>query len=91
MVGNLKLTERDVERSFRDPGSVFSGERRNVNAGRCKGWLDDAERQQANQLLDRLGQLMKKRGPGEGRKLFALNVALTPIEPRTSARSRALT
>jgi predicted transcriptional regulator len=90
MVGNLKLTERDVERSFRHADSVFAGEARNVYAGRSKGWLTDAQRREATRLLDRLGELMKKGRPGRGRKLFAMNVALTPIEPRQSARTRTV-
>ncbi len=89
MLGNLKLTERDVERAFRAPASRFSGEQRDVNAGRLKGWLTDAECREANRLLDRLGKLMKGGQPSKGRRLFALNVAMTPIEPRTSDRSRS--
>ncbi len=88
MLGNLKLTQKDVEFSFRDPDSQFAGPDRDVYAGRSKGWLTDANRKEAMGLLDRLAEIMKDGQPGAGRRLFALNLALTPVQTRQSARTR---
>ncbi len=86
--GNLQLGMRDVERAFRDPSSRFSGPERNVSSARVKAWLTESQLKEALGLLDRLDALMNGSTPGKNKVLYALGTVLTPIEPRSSARSR---
>lgn len=91
--GMSRLAQRDFLRALADPDSVVDGPRRELWAGRLRGWLDAKELAEANRLLRRLAALMLGSRPEGGGKLVMLHWMLAPLDAhparRTSATAKA--
>jgi len=84
----LRTAERDFRAALGRDGLAVTGRRRELWAGRSKGWLSPADLERVNALLAELGTLLS-RGPSRTRnRMFALTYALAPAEPRPPRRSR---
>ena len=81
-----RLAQRDFLRALADPATVAEGPRRELWAGRLRGWLDAADLAEANRLLRRLVELMLASRPaGEG-KLVMLHWMLAPLDAQPTRR-----
>lgn len=83
----LRAAQREFDAAIADPACVVDGPRRELWAGRAKGWLSDAELERCNALLAELAMLLSSpRTPGRDR-LFSLQFLLAPAAavPRAEA------
>ncbi len=84
--GLLKVAQRDFVRALADPEAVASGKRRQLWAGRNKGWLSERDLEEVNELLERLCTLTsQQREPGRD-TLVSLAFSLAPMEARAKRR-----
>jgi len=87
----LRSAARGFERACRSGASTTEGPRRNLWVARWKGWLSNAELEEANAHLSRLIDLLQhdSGGPIEQRRLHEFTFALAPIVPKTAPRRRS--
>jgi DNA-binding transcriptional ArsR family regulator len=84
--GLLQVAERDFLRALRLPGVAMSGPRRELWAARNKGWIDAADLEEVNRLLERLCDLTSRaRGAGRDR-LVSLAFVLAPSSRKPKRR-----
>lgn len=82
VAGALRLSLREFDRAIAAKSGIFAGPKRNMWAGRIKGWLSDSELQEVGQLFERILQLMNRQGPGPGRQVHTLGWVLAPAQVR---------
>jgi DNA-binding transcriptional ArsR family regulator len=87
IAGALRLSLRDFQRGFEQPGVRWEGKRRNLWGGRLKGWVSEQDLADVNRLLERLAQIMHRNGPGEGRQIHSLAWVLAPAQVRTRIKN----
>lgn len=76
--GLLQVAESDFSDALDTEGVVLEGPDRQLWAARNKGWLSTAELQEANQLLERLCELMSRPRTAERDQLLSCVFALAP-------------
>lgn len=90
LVGNmLRSAHRDFTAASKDPGCVVAGPRRELWAGRSKGWLSGAELERCNALLAELTALLSAVRTPERDRLVALQFLLAPARQRPDAPTTA--
>lgn len=83
----LRLAGRDAGRALRNPKITTVGTKRELTAGRVKGWLTLDERKHVNVLLDEMLGILRSSRPGPDRELQAFTYVLAPAPPsRRAAR-----
>jgi hypothetical protein len=86
LVGNmLRSAHRDFTAASRDPACVVAGPRRELWAGRAKGWLSAAELERCNALLAELTALLSAVRTPKRDRLVALQFLLAPARQRPDA------
>ncbi len=86
-----RLAQRDFQRALARPETVVEGPARELWVGRLRGWVDGAQLEQVNGLLNQLADLLLATRPAGGGKLVALHWLLAPLgaQPvRRPARSK---
>ncbi|MEZ4361587.1 MAG: helix-turn-helix domain-containing protein [Kofleriaceae bacterium] len=86
VAGMLRIAGRDFERALDEDGVVIDGPRRELWAGRAKGWLSDEELEELNQLLARLLALLEQPRRGSRRHLMSFCFAMAPVSARPKRR-----
>jgi DNA-binding transcriptional ArsR family regulator len=71
--GLLRLAESDFKAALANPDTVRDGPARELWAARSKGWLDPTDLAEANQLLNRVCDLLRRGPRGPQDKLYALS------------------
>lgn len=61
------------------PGTITTGEKRELWAGRQKGWLSEAELREANILIERLNTLFDQPRSAKRDRMFSFSYALAPV------------
>ncbi len=90
LVGNmLRSAHRDFSAASKDPGCVVAGPRRELWAGRCKGWLSAAELERCNALLAELTTLLSSVRTPRRDRLATLQFLLAPARQRPDAAASA--
>jgi len=81
----LRLALKGFLRACRPGAATTEGPRRNLWATHLKGWLSDAELEEANRLFSRLIELVgaPDRAADESRKPYEFSFVLAPIERRS--------
>ncbi len=82
----LRLARRDFERGWDHPDARVDGPARNLRGARIKAWLNRAEQERANRLLEELAELFLEARDPEGRTLCALSWVITPVHDRSHDR-----
>jgi len=79
VAGMMREASRTFRRAF-GPGTVATGERREIWAGRRVGWLTAAERESLNRLVHKLMALLTARPhPTRSAKLYAFVFSFSPL------------
>lgn len=85
LVGNmLRASQREFDAAIVEADCVVAGPRRELWAGRTKGWLSAQELERCNALLAELGGLLSSLRTPERDRLYCLQFMLTPAR-RTAA------
>jgi DNA-binding transcriptional ArsR family regulator len=82
----LRMAQRDFERSLKSGGAVVFGARRDLWAGRVKGWVSGEELREVNQLLERLRTLLHRPRSTTRSKLIAAAWVLAPLVGQSGRR-----
>jgi DNA-binding transcriptional ArsR family regulator len=82
-----RLAQRDFARALRRSHTVVEGPARELWAARSRGWLEPAELEEANRLLQRLIEMFDRSRPTPAGKLIALQWILTPIDAKPARRA----
>jgi DNA-binding transcriptional ArsR family regulator len=79
----MRTAIRDFERACRPDAVTVEGPRRDLWATHLKGWLSEAELEEANRLLTRLIGLVGSEAADEisGRRAYSFSVVLCPHAP----------
>jgi hypothetical protein len=83
----LNTAQRDFNAGFKSDLCRVEGERRNLWAGRSKGWLSREELAEVNELLDRLSALLNQPKTPEREHLLVLSWVQAPVAARSLRRS----
>lgn len=71
--GLLRLAESDFREALANPDTERDGPARELWAARSKGWLDPTDLAEANRLLSRVSDLLRRGPRGPKDKLYALS------------------
>ncbi|MEZ5443587.1 MAG: helix-turn-helix domain-containing protein [Lysobacterales bacterium] len=82
----LRVAESDFRQGLSAPDTVCSGPARELWAGRNKGWLDAEGLREANQLIERLTELLRQGPRRPDDRLYALSFVLAPQNVREPRR-----
>ena len=82
----LRVAESDFRQGLSAPDTVCSGPDRELWAGRNKGWLDAEGLREANQLIERLTELLRQGPRRPDDRLYALSFVLAPQNVREPRR-----
>lgn len=74
----LRASGRDFARAIGDPSCQLDGPRRELWAGRIKGWVSPTELERINVLLDELTQLFAHTQDDKRNRLYSLQFLLAP-------------
>lgn len=85
----LRVAERDFKRALADPAAVVEGPRRELWAGRGKGWVGPDQLTEINRLLGRMMELLHQPRTPEKQTLIALSWVLAPLEAQSPRRDVA--
>lgn len=86
LVGHmLRASQREFDAAITDADCVVAGPRRELWAGRTKGWLSAQELERCNALLSELSGLLSSLRTPERDRLFCLQFMLTPARRPTAA------
>lgn len=87
VAGMLRIARRDFDEALaREEPVVVEGPRRQLWAGRTKGWVSEAELIEINQLIGRLHALLDRPRDDQRRHLTSLCFVLAPVEPQPKRR-----
>jgi DNA-binding transcriptional ArsR family regulator len=82
----LHIAAQDFAVALALPGVQVSGPRRQLWISRNKGWVSNADLEEVNALLLRLGQLTSQPRSSERGQLVSLAFSLSPIQPKAKRR-----
>jgi DNA-binding transcriptional ArsR family regulator len=74
----LRGAGRDFDAAIASSGCVVEGERRELWAGRVKGWVSPTDIERINQLLSELGTIFHHAADAERTQLLSLQFLLAP-------------
>ena len=74
----LRASGREFDRAIADPSCQLEGPRRELWAGRAKGWVSPADLERINELLTELAQLFFLAPDAKRNRLFSLQFLLAP-------------
>ncbi|WP_343733396.1 ArsR family transcriptional regulator [Duganella sp.] len=85
--GLMQVAEKDFVTALEAEDPVTEGPSRQLWAGRNKAWLSEAELKEANQLLERLCELMSHPRTAERDHLLSCTFVLAPHTTQSKRRS----
>lgn len=83
----LRTAIRDFGEAAVSGDVVAEGPGRTLWGARCKAWLNPAQVEEANVLLNRLRELFEYSDPQPGGQLFTIAWALAPVNPKPKRRT----
>ncbi len=87
VAGMLRIARRDFDEALaREEPVRVEGERRQLWAGRTKGWVSDKELTEINRLLARLHELLSQPRDAARDQLASLCFVLAPVAPQPRRR-----
>nr|WP_315248906.1 helix-turn-helix domain-containing protein [uncultured Duganella sp.] len=84
--GLLQVAEKDFGEALQEAGVVTEGPARQLWAARNKAWLSESELREANQLLERLCELMSHPRTEERSHLLSCTFVLAPHTAQSKRR-----
>lgn len=83
----LRTAQRDFERSLRSGSAVVTGVKRDLWAGRVKGWVSSRDLVEINHLIERLRELLHQPRSRERHRLIAAAWVLAPVAGQSGRRT----
>lgn len=81
---SLRLADRDFRRALKEGAAVTHGPGRNLRGGRVKGWIDEADLPELNDLIARICDILERGEPRPGARLQSFSYVLTPVRQHTN-------
>lgn len=86
VAGALRLSLREFNLALAEKNPRFTGPLRTLWGGRGKGWLNETELAEVNQLLEQLFQILCRNEPGADRQVYSLGWVFAPAQVRPRAK-----